>query len=99
MVWDGAVLGIDGRPAAAVPFAQTSVTGDIIVSGGIWGSRVTLTPPAGAACRVNWPLDILRTYMQLFDKEPFDPPFRIAMVCAQWENPAPEGSAEFRISI
>ncbi|MFC1582320.1 hypothetical protein ACFL4W_02155 [Planctomycetota bacterium] len=99
IVSDGAVLTIDGTEKAGLEFVRLDAEKEVAVSGGLFKSDVKVKIPANVPCKVNYPLDILRTYLDLFDKEEFEPPFRMAFICCQWTDPADTGEAEFSIKI
>jgi hypothetical protein len=98
IVWDKAELSADGN-ALGSGFAQTPVKESVNVKGGPFGSDISVTIPNGAPCKMNHPLDILRTYGELHEHEPFEPWFRIAMLSSQWTEPDNTGEAEWGVKI
>ena len=49
--------------------------------------------------RVHYPLAAQPTFADLFEDDPFRPPFAIALLSCQWIDPAPTGDAVFTITV
>ena len=80
--------------------AEVAVAGRIVrVSGGLFGARVTLELPDGIPSKVHHPLKAHPTFSGRFERDPFRPPFGIALVSCQWTDPPRSGRAGFTLTI
>jgi hypothetical protein len=98
LVWHGAGLSVDGGPFAGGE-EPGPVGKQLRVEGGPFAAAYGLTVPAGAPCRVRWPLAAHPTHTGYFDNDPFVPAFRIAMVSSQWDPPPRTGTAQWTLRI
>jgi len=92
----------DGKELPAAGLAEPvflDVEREFAVETPLFGTRATLSPPAGPPARVVWPLEPVRTYGQLFPEEKFESFFRMALVETVIEKPAREGSGEWRLRV
>jgi hypothetical protein len=98
IVWHGAKMRLDGMETPAVAETPAALTRELEVCGGPFHACTRLRIPAGVPCRVHRGLSILRCYLEpLPEPDRYLPMFSLALVSAQWTNPASTGKASFSI--
>ena len=102
VLWRTARATAGGRPlpnATVADPATVEFAGEFVVETPLFGTRATLTPPREGASRAIWPLEPVRTYGKLFEREGFESFFRMALVETVLERPARRSRLAWRLDV
>ncbi len=99
VVWRGAKLVLDGAPQSGALDEQREVKREAQVRGGPFESSLAVQMPAGAECRVHYPLVTGQFHDNPWLADPMQARYDLALLSCQWTAPQKTGRAAFVISV